>query len=86
MAENKQSNELKEIVGLLRTGCIEQAIARVPEIIKVIKDLSANRPEEDMKHIALCTRSTLNSFQNRDFVFMADILEYELLPLIKDKA
>jgi len=78
----QSEQELKKIITILRKGQKHKIVSIIPDLTSVLKFLAQNRAEQEMKKIALCTRAILQSFQSGDFVFMADIVEFELFPLI----
>ena len=85
MAALCAERELKEIVSLLRKGRIPEATASIPKITPTLKNLTVGRPDDEMKNIAVCVRGVLDSFKRGDYVLMADLLEYEILPLVAAK-
>ncbi|MCM8773438.1 MAG: hypothetical protein NC820_01710 [Candidatus Omnitrophica bacterium] len=80
---NQEYNNLKEIVSYLRKGKIALATQLIPKFTEILKSLLAYQDKEGMKYIAEVTRGILDSFQRKDYVLMADLIEYEVIPLIE---
>jgi hypothetical protein len=75
-------DNFKLLVVLLRKGNIPQATKLFPLLIPGLKSISVTQSEENIKRLALAIRGILMSFQKKDYVLIADLLEYEVLPVI----
>ncbi len=73
---------LKVLVKNLRKGKIYEATEMIPEAVKTIQSLISSNQDSELRNIAFAIRIMLDSFQRRDYVLMADVLEYEILPFL----
>ena len=81
--------ELKEnlhnIVVCLRKGKIPEAVAIVPQVLGGLKIFLTSQDPSRLEGVAMVTRGIVDSFQRKDYVLMADLLEYEILPLLREE-
>ncbi|MCM8824450.1 MAG: hypothetical protein NC822_07255 [Candidatus Omnitrophica bacterium] len=83
MLTQEYSKNLKEIVSYLRKGKIALATQLIPKFTEILKSLLTYQDKEGMKYLAGVTRGILDSFQRKDYVLMADLIEYEVMPIIE---
>ena len=82
MDRQELRGSLKQLVRNLRKGKIAEATEIIPEVTDGIKDILLAQEEEKLKNAAFVMRSIVTSFQKQDYVLMADLIEYEILPLL----
>ena len=75
-------SDLKTTVSCLRKGRTGEAAKAIPAIVKGLKDLAASQDPAQLKTTAIIIRGIVDGFQRKDYVLMADLLEYEVLPLM----
>ncbi|MBD3246400.1 MAG: hypothetical protein GF333_05250 [Candidatus Omnitrophica bacterium] len=86
MGNGQLEQELRQMVVFLRKGNPHEAVTRMPRVIAGLKSFfSSQKDSPSLRPAAIAVRSLVQSFQRRDFVFMADILEYEIEPLFSGK-
>ncbi|MBD3264277.1 MAG: hypothetical protein GF375_04155 [Candidatus Omnitrophica bacterium] len=75
--------DLKAIVSQLRKGKTAEIAESIPGVVGGLKALVKDRPKLELKNLALVIRGLLSGFQRRDYVLMADLIEYEILPFLQ---
>lgn len=73
---------LQKTVSSLRKGDVTTAAGSIPQIVVGLKTLTTGRADEEVKELALAVRAIVSSFENKDYVLMADFIEFEILPFL----
>lgn len=75
---------LKDIVSRLRKGNTVEATKMIPQMVLALKSVGLTEDREETKNMAYAIRGILETFQKKDFVLMADLIEFELIPLCQE--
>ncbi len=74
---------IKSVVGAFRLGMEAQGGEGLIAIIDSLPSLIAERKELALEMLNELLTEILSSQSRKDFLFLADLLEYELLPLLR---
>ena len=80
MDREQFKTDLQTTVSHLRRGESQEATKILPQIVKGIQELSAGKNQAEIKNLAFAVRGVLESFKRQDYVLMADLIEFEILP------
>ena len=73
---------LQKTVSSLRKGDVASAAGSIPQMVLGLKALTTGRDDEEVKELALAVRAIVSSFENKDYVLMADFIEFEIVPFL----
>jgi len=74
---------IKSVVGAFRFGMEAQGGEGLIAIIDSLPSLIVERKELALEMLNALLTEILSSQSRKDFLFLADLLEYELLPLLR---
>ncbi len=83
MSKKALYENLAGVVLRLRKGNITEAAQGIPLVVQGLRQLTEGKPDAAVKDLAVAVRGIVSSFEKRDFVLMADLIEFEILPLLR---
>ncbi|MBN2483051.1 MAG: hypothetical protein JXD21_02455 [Candidatus Omnitrophica bacterium] len=85
MTDPVLKENLQKTVSSLRKGDVAAAATGIPQIVAGLKSLTAGKEDAQVKDLALAVRAIVSSFEHRDYVLMADFIEFEILPFLNEQ-